>query len=110
MPKKKKKRKSRKKIKRKSLKKRKSKKNSKRKVKKNKKKFRKHNSNTRSKEPNEKIYKTKSEWVKNALINKSMYEKKYKESIRNNNDFWAMCHLLTCHPCCFASLNHRLSS
>ena len=89
MPKKKKKRKSRKKIKRKSLKKRKSKKNSKRKVKKNKKKLRKHNSNTRSKEPNEKIYKTKSEWVKNALINKSMYEKKYKESLRNNNDFWA---------------------
>ena len=89
MPKKKKKRKSRKKIKRKSLKKRKSKKNSKRKVKKNKKKLRKHNSNTRSKEPNEKIYKTKSEWVKNALINKSMYEKKYKESIKNNNEFWA---------------------
>ncbi len=43
----------------------------------------------RSKEPNEKIYKTKSEWVKSALINKSMYEKKYKESLRNNNDFWA---------------------
>ena len=44
---------------------------------------------SRSKEPTEKIYKTKSEWIKNALVNKSMYEKKYKESLRNNNDFWA---------------------
>ena len=43
----------------------------------------------RSKEITEKIYKTKSDWIKNALVNKSMYEKKYKESIRNNNDFWA---------------------
>ncbi len=85
MPKKKKKRKSRKKIKRKSLKKRKSIKNSKLKTKRNRKK----NSKTGLKESTEKIYRTKSDWVKNALINKSMYEKKYKESIRNNNDFWA---------------------
>ena len=82
MPKKKKKRKSQKKRKRKSLKKRKSKKTSKRKVKKT-------NSKSRSKETGEKVYKTKSEWAKSALINKSMYEKKYKESLRNNNDFWA---------------------
>ena len=82
MPKKKKKRKSQKKRKRKSLKKRKSKKISKRKVKKT-------NSKSRSKETGEKVYKTKSEWAKSALINKSMYEKKYKESLRNNNDFWA---------------------
>ena len=46
-------------------------------------------SKTKSKESTEKIYKTKSDWVKNAIVNKSMYEKKYKESIRNNNEFWA---------------------
>ena len=34
------------------------------------------------------IIKTKSEWVKKALINKSGYEKKYKKSIKNNEDFW----------------------
>ncbi len=88
MPKKKKKRKNKKK-KKKSLKKRKSKIISKRKVKKTKKKFKKTNSKYRSKEKGEKIYKAKSEWVKNALVNKSVYEKKYKESLRNNNDFWA---------------------
>ena len=32
--------------------------------------------------------KIKSEWVKRALINKSGYEKKYKKSIKNNEDFW----------------------
>ena len=85
MPKKKKKRKSRRKIKRKSSKKRKSRKISKSKKKRNRKK----NSKTGSKDSAEKIYRTKSDWVKNALINKSMYEKKYKESVRNNNDFWA---------------------
>ena len=85
MPKKKKKRKSRRKIKRKSSKKRKSRKIPKSKKKRNRKK----NSKTGSKDSAEKIYRTKSDWVKNALINKSMYEKKYKESVRNNNDFWA---------------------
>ena len=89
MPKKKKKRKSKIKKKRKSLKKRKSKRISKKKVQKVRKRYKKKNSKTRSKEGSEKIYKTKSEWVKNALISRSMYEKKYKESIRNNNDFWA---------------------
>ncbi len=89
MPKKKKKRKSKKKKKKKSLKKRKTKKISKRKFKKNKLKAKRKKFNNKSKEPTEKIYKTRSEWVKNALVNKSMYEKKYKESIRNNNDFWA---------------------
>ena len=34
------------------------------------------------------IIKTKSEWVKKALINKSGYEKKYKKSIKNNEEFW----------------------
>ena len=79
MPKKKKRRKNKKKVKKKTFK---SKKNSKKIAKKKK-------SKSKSKEPTEKIYKTKSEWIKNALVNKSMYEKKYKESIRNNNDLWA---------------------
>ena len=34
------------------------------------------------------IYKTKKEWVKKALINKSGYEKKYKNSIKDNDLFW----------------------
>jgi len=87
MPKKK--RKNKKKFKKKNLRKRKNKKISKRKVKKSKKKFKKILPKSKSKEPTEKIYKTKSDWVKNALVNKSMYEKKYRDSIRNNNDFWA---------------------
>ena len=87
MPKKKKKRKSKKKVKKKSLKKRKNHRISKRKSKKNKKQNRK--SKSKLKVSSEKIYKTKSEWIKSALVNKSMYEKKYKESIRNNSDFWA---------------------
>jgi len=82
MPKKKKKRKNKRKVKKKTLRKKKSKKIHKRRIKKIK-------SKSKSKGPNEKIYKTKSEWVKNALVNKSMYKKKYTKSIRNNNDFWA---------------------
>ena len=34
------------------------------------------------------IIKTKPEWVKSALVNKSKYQKKYSDSIKNNNDFW----------------------
>ena len=34
------------------------------------------------------IYKTKSDWVKKATVNKSGYEKKYTESIKNNEKFW----------------------
>ncbi|HIF02667.1 MAG TPA: acetyl-coenzyme A synthetase, partial [Nitrospinaceae bacterium] len=34
------------------------------------------------------IFKTKPEWVKNALVNKSKYQKKYSDSIKNNNQFW----------------------
>jgi len=34
------------------------------------------------------IIKTKSEWAHNALINKSEYEKKYKKSLKNNDEFW----------------------
>ena len=34
------------------------------------------------------IFKTKPEWVKAALVNKTQYQKKYTESIKNNNEFW----------------------
>ena len=36
----------------------------------------------------ETILKTQPEWLKNALISKSQYQKKYDESIKNNNEFW----------------------
>ena len=39
-------------------------------------------------EEKELIFKTKPEWVKSALVNKSKYQKKYSDSIKNNNDFW----------------------
>ena len=39
-------------------------------------------------EPSELIIKTKPEWVKASLANKSTYQKKYTDSIKNNNDFW----------------------
>ena len=34
------------------------------------------------------IIKTKAEWVNKALVNKSDYEKKYKKSLKNNDEFW----------------------
>ena len=34
------------------------------------------------------IIKTKPEWVKNALVNKGKYQKKYSDSIKNNDGFW----------------------
>ena len=34
------------------------------------------------------IFKTKPEWVKSALVNKTKYQKKYSDSIKNNNEFW----------------------
>ena len=30
------------------------------------------------------IYKTKKEWISKAIVNKTQYEKKYNESIKNN--------------------------
>ena len=39
-------------------------------------------------EEKELIIKTKPEWVKSALVNKAKYQKKYSDSIKNNNDFW----------------------
>ena len=34
------------------------------------------------------IIKTKSDWIKKGLVNKKNYEKKYKDSIKNNDTFW----------------------
>ena len=39
-------------------------------------------------ENKELIFKTKPEWAKSALVNKAKYQKKYSESIKNNNEFW----------------------
>ena len=36
----------------------------------------------------ETIFKTKSDWVKKALVNKKQYEKKYNLSIKQNDEFW----------------------
>ena len=34
------------------------------------------------------IFKTRQEWIKASLANKSQYQNKYNESIKNNNSFW----------------------
>ena len=34
------------------------------------------------------VYKTKKEWVSKAIVNKSQYEKKYNQSIKDNDGFW----------------------
>ena len=34
------------------------------------------------------IIKTKPEWLKQSLTNKAQYQKKYNDSIKNNNGFW----------------------
>ena len=34
------------------------------------------------------VFKTKPEWIKTSSINKSQYQNKYSESIKNNNAFW----------------------
>ena len=39
-------------------------------------------------ENKELIYKIKSDWIKKSTINKSGYEKKYSDSIKNNDNFW----------------------
>ena len=38
--------------------------------------------------PKEVIIKTKTDWLKRALVNKKKYEKNYKNSIKNNDTFW----------------------
>ncbi len=37
---------------------------------------------------NDQVIKTKPEWVKRGLANKAQYQKKYSDSIKNNNSFW----------------------
>jgi len=44
----------------------------------------KQNKNTTS----ELVIKTKPEWIKNSLADKSKYSKKYSESIKDNDKFW----------------------
>jgi acetyl-CoA synthetase len=34
------------------------------------------------------IIKTKPEWIRSSLANKSKYQKKYSQSIKNNDEFW----------------------
>ncbi len=43
---------------------------------------------SKSKSSSELTIKTKPEWIKASLANKSQYQKKYKDSIKNNNTFW----------------------
>ena len=43
---------------------------------------------SKNKDNQELIIKTKPTWIKSSLVNKSQYVKKYKESIKNNNEFW----------------------
>jgi len=37
---------------------------------------------------NELIIKAKPEWIKKSFVNKTLYQKKYSYSIKNNDDFW----------------------
>ena len=46
------------------------------------------NSTRKKVEEKELVLKTKPEWVKSALVNKTKYQKKYSDSIKNNNEFW----------------------
>ena len=34
------------------------------------------------------IIKTKPQWIKSSLANKSKYQDKYSRSIKNNDEFW----------------------
>ena len=52
--------------------------------KKSSKKAKKENGNT----PPEVVIKTKPEWVKSGLANKSKYQQKYSQSIKSNDEFW----------------------
>jgi acetyl-CoA synthetase len=37
----------------------------------------------------DKLFKVPADWAKNSYVNHSAYEAKYKESINNNEKFWA---------------------
>ena len=43
---------------------------------------------TKDSKSSEKIYKVKSEWLKKALVGKNIYEKKYSQSLKDNDGFW----------------------
>ena len=43
---------------------------------------------TENSSQSELIFKTKPDWIKGSLVNKAQYQKKYTESIKNNNTFW----------------------
>ena len=34
------------------------------------------------------VFKTKPEWIKGSLANKSKYQEKYSQSLKNNDEFW----------------------
>ena len=38
--------------------------------------------------PPEVVIKTKPEWIKSSLANKSKYQQKYSQSIKSNDEFW----------------------
>tara|TARA_Y100001936_G_scaffold247479_1_gene293353 strand:- start:125 stop:2206 length:2082 start_codon:yes stop_codon:yes gene_type:complete len=44
--------------------------------------------NNKENKSTEKIYRVKSEWVKKAIVNKNIYEKKYSQSLKDNDGFW----------------------
>ena len=46
------------------------------------------NTKDKKKVSTEVVFKTKQEWIKNSIANKSQYQNKYNESIKNNNTFW----------------------
>ena len=67
-------------------KKKKKRKKSKKKIKKKRKKISKKKSNNSSN--SEIIYRTKKEWIRQSLATKKEYEKKYNQSIKDNEGFW----------------------
>ena len=44
--------------------------------------------NSKSSQSSELIFKVPKKWSKNAYVNRAKYEKKYKLSIKNNENFW----------------------
>ena len=57
------------------------------KVKKNKK-SKKQKARAKDNKSSEKVYKVKSEWLKKAFVSKNIYEKKYSQSLKDNDGFW----------------------
>ncbi len=61
---------------------------SKRKNKQTKRKYKKIKKKVENSSVSELVFKNKPEWIKSSLANKSQYQIKYNESIKNNNAFW----------------------